>query len=133
MSVDKERLIRCLNPQSIAVIGGREAEEVLWQTQKLGYQGEIWALNPRRESMAGIPCLPDISCLPKTPDAVFVGVPAEATIDIVRQLNEMGVGGAVCLASGFKEVGDDGKDRQGRLIAAAGDMPFPRPELLWLY
>jgi acyl-CoA synthetase (NDP forming) len=71
--------------------------------------------------------LNSIDELPAIPDVVFVGVPADATIEIVQQLNDLGVGGAVCLASGFKEVSDGGEDRQHRLLEAAGDMPVLGP------
>ncbi len=127
MQVNKERLIRMLNPQSIAVVGGKECERVLQQSQKLGYTGPMWAVNPRRQVMAGIDCVENLSALEEVPDVVFVGVPAGPTIDIVRELNTMGVGGAVCLASGFKEVGNDGGVRQQMLLEAAGEMPLLGP------
>ncbi len=127
MRVDRDRLIRLLNPRSIAVVGGREAEQVLIQCQKLGFQGKIWAVNPNRDSMAGIACLAGCHLLPEPPDAVFIGVPAEPTIRTVDQLNRLGAGGAVCLASGFSEVGDEGGTRQRRLRQAAGDMPVLGP------
>ncbi len=127
MRVDPKRLLRCLNPKSIAVVGGTEAERVLEQSRKLDYQGEMWAINPGRESMAGIRCVQSLEDLPGIPDVVFIGVPAEPSIDLVRRLNDLGAGGAVCLASGFKEVGQDGRDRQQDLVAAAGDMPVLGP------
>ncbi len=127
MRVNKQRLIRCLNPRSIAVVGGKECERVLQQSQKLGFAGEMWAVNPHRQSMAGITCFKSLEELPATPDVVFVGVPAEPTIAMIRQLNESGAGGAVCLASGFKEVGKDGQNRQRMLLEAAGDMPVLGP------
>jgi len=127
MRVNKQRLIRCLNPRSIAVVGGKECERVLQQSQKLGFAGEMWAVNPHRQSMAGITCFKSLEELPATPDVVFVGVPAEPTIAMIRQLNESGAGGAVCLASGFKEVGKDGQNRQQMLLEAAGDMPVLGP------
>ena len=127
MAVNERRLLRCLNPNSVAVIGGKEAERVLQQCQKLDFQGKLWAINAKREYLAGIPCVDSIDDLPQSPDVVFVGVPAEATIELVGQLNKAGAGGAVCLASGFKEVGEDGRDRQHSLIQAAGDMPVLGP------
>ncbi len=127
MRVDIDRLIRFLNPRSVAVVGGREAGQALVQCRKLGFAGKMWAVNPKRESMAGIACLADCRLLPEAPDAVFIGAPAEAAIGIVDQLNRIGAGGAVCLASGFSEVGDEGVVRQRRLREAAVDMPVLGP------
>ncbi len=127
MRVDRERLIRFLNPRSIAVVGGREAEQVLIQCHKLRFSGKIWAVNPNRDSMAGIACLAGCDLLPEPPDAVFIGAPAESAIRLVDQLNHCGAGGAVCLASGFNEVGGEGGIRQRRLQEVAGDMPVLGP------
>ncbi len=64
------------------------------------------------------------------PDASFIGVNRELTIDIVRQLRDRGAGGAVCFASGFSESeaeAEGGTQLQARLIEAAGEMPVLGP------
>jgi len=66
-----------------------------------------------------------LDALPEAPDAVFVGVNREATIDIVAELAAMGAGGAICFASGWTEAGAG--DLQARLVRAAGDMPILGP------
>ncbi len=116
---------RCLNPTSVAVVGGREVERVIIQCRKTGFGGDIYVVNPRRERLAGLPCLPNIESLPIVPDVAFVAIPAEPTIEAVRLLAEMDAGGVVCYASGFREVG--ASDLHERLIAAAGDMPLIGP------
>ena len=70
---------------------------------------------------------PDIAALPDAPDAAFVAIPAEASIDAVAELANRGAGGAVCYASGFAELGEDGAARQHRLTRAAGAMPLIGP------
>ncbi len=120
-----QRLGRCLHPASVAVVGGREVERVVAQCRKLGYGGKIHVVNPRREEIGGIRCLPSIDALPEIPDAAFVAIPAEPTIDAVRDLATLGVGGVVCYASGFREVGAG--DRHQRLLDAAGAMPLIGP------
>ena len=127
MQFDRDRLLRFLNPKSIAVVGGRESERVLEQCAKLSYQGILWAVNPNRSELAGIPCVKHINELPKVPDAVFLGISADQSVDFVGLLDAMGVGGVVCLASGFKEVGELGEERQERLVQEAGLMPVLGP------
>jgi len=124
---DPARLLRCLNPQSVAVIGGVEAARVIQQCRKLGYAGELWAVNPKREAIEGLRCHAGIDALPRAPDAAFVAIPAEASIGAVAELARRGAGGAVCYASGFKESGGDGDARQRRLLRAAGAMPLIGP------
>lgn len=115
-------LERLLRPRSVAVIGGREAEKCLVECQKIGFEGRLYAVNPRREKMAGIACHRRIEDLPEGPDAAFICIPADPTIEAVAALRAKGAGGAVCYASGFSETGDVGKKRQAALVSAAGEM-----------
>ncbi|MCG8357633.1 MAG: acetate--CoA ligase family protein [Kiloniellales bacterium] len=116
-----------LSPTSIAVVGGREAEAVVRQCERMGFSGPLWPVNPAREMIADRPCFETVGDLPSAPDAAFVAVPAEATIAVVRALAEAGAGGAICYASGFAETGPEGAALQERLIEAAAGMPVIGP------
>jgi acyl-CoA synthetase (NDP forming) len=123
-------LSRLLRPKSIALFGGDWAANVVAQLQKSGYSGAILPVHPTRAAIHGIRCFRDVADLPATPDAAFVGVNREATVEIVRRLAEAGAGGAVCFASGFLESeaeGTGGAELQARLVAAAGAMPILGP------
>lgn len=123
-------LSRLLRPRSIALFGGGWAANVVEQLQKSGFDGEIWPVNPKRSDVLGVPCFASIDDLPSAPDASFIGVNRDATIEVARRLGQMGAGGAVCFASGFRESegsGLSGPDRQARLIDAAGGMPILGP------
>jgi acyl-CoA synthetase (NDP forming) len=123
----RENLSRLLAPQSIAFIGGSFAAMAIRRTVELGYQGKIWPVNPKLDELEGFPCFKSIDDLPAVPDAAFVGVRRELTIDIVRSLSAMGTGGCVCYAAGFAEIGGDGIDLQQQLIDAAAGMPLVGP------
>ena len=101
-------LTRFLSPKSIAFIGGQECEVAIERTHGLGFQGKIWAVHPRRETLGGIPCVKSVEEIDGSPDAAFVAVKREPTIEIVRHLNKIHCGGAVIYASGFSETGDEG-------------------------
>ncbi|MFK8050417.1 MAG: acetate--CoA ligase family protein [Halioglobus sp.] len=118
-------LSRMLNPQSIAVVGGDDAAKAVRECQKLGYNGDLWAINPGRDELAGIKCFSSVEQLPGVPDATLVAVSANATIEVVSQLHALEAGGAVCYASGFSEAGEAG--RQQALLDAAGEMPVMGP------
>lgn len=120
-------LDRLLRPKTIAVIGGTQAEISAVNCDRLGFAGEIWPVNGNREAIAGRRCFARIEDLPTAPDAAIVVIPAEPTIEAVALLAQMGAGGAVCFASGFREVRGNGTERQDRLVAAAGDMPVMGP------
>jgi hypothetical protein len=56
LTTDTQRssLERLLRPRSIAVAGGLEAAEVLRQCQRIGFDGELYAIHPSRESIEGV-------------------------------------------------------------------------------
>ncbi|MCZ4366581.1 acetate--CoA ligase family protein [Sulfitobacter dubius] len=121
---DLERLLR---PRSIAVVGGGAwCDSVIEQNQKIGFNGDIWPVHPKKDSVGGLPAFKTLADLPNAPDATFIGVNRRATIDLVGELNQMGAGGAVCFASGFKETADGGV-LNDQLLAAAGGMPILGP------
>ena len=122
---DLGRLSRLLAPRSIAVVGGAPAERVVQQCLKLGFEGSIWPVNPKRTDLAGVRCLPSLDDLPGVPDAVFLGVNRLATVEAMRMLSRIGAGGAVCYGSGFAEAGDD--TLQEALLTAADGLPFFGP------
>jgi acetyl-CoA synthetase len=122
-----KQLNRLLKPKTIAVFGGGLAAEVIRQCDKIGFDGEIWPVNPKRSDMAGRKTFASVDALPAAPDAAFISVPRAATVEIVRQLAEMGAGGAVCFASGFAEMGAEGREWQTKLQAAMGDMAIIGP------
>ncbi|MCA0907131.1 acetate--CoA ligase family protein [Ruegeria marisrubri] len=126
-----KNLTRLLRPKTIAVIGGGAwCQQVILQSERMGYAGQIWPVHPKASEIAGHRVFGHIEDLPEAPDAVFIGINRHATIEAVRVLSNMGAGGAVCFASGFSEAvaeDDTGGDLQDQLIAAAGDMPILGP------
>jgi acyl-CoA synthetase (NDP forming) len=65
--------------------------------------------------------------LPASPDAAYVGVNRNLTIDIVRDLAARGAGGAICYATGFTEAGEEGSELEAQLLDAAGEMALIGP------
>ncbi|MBV9523081.1 MAG: acetate--CoA ligase family protein, partial [Alphaproteobacteria bacterium] len=120
-------LHRLLRPRSIAVFGGKAAAETVRQLQQIGFPGEIWPVHPSAGEIAGMRAYRSVAALPAAPDAAFIGVNRHAAIDILAALAARGAGGAVVYASGFAETGEEGRELQTRLVAAAGAMPFLGP------
>ena len=124
MSRDLSRLLR---PSSVAIIGGGAwCKSVLDQLTKAAFDGKIWLVHPKGGQIDGRAVFPNLAALPSAPDAAFIGINRDATIQIVADLSTMKAGGAVCFASGFAEVSDGG-DRNAALLTAAGNMPILGP------
>lgn len=122
-------LERLLAPRSIAVIGGQEARLVIEECDRIGFDGEIWPVHPKADTVQGRRCWRDIESLPGTPDAAFIGVNRTNSIAIVEALARRGAGGAICYASGFREGPAESRSvaLEERLLSAAGSMPLIGP------
>ena len=123
----RDGLERLLRPRSVAVVGGGAwCASVVEQCGRMGFGGEVWAVHPTRGEVGGARAYPSVDALPGVPDAAFVGVNREASVDAVRALARRGAGGAVCFAAGFRET-DDGIALERALLDAAGDMRLLGP------
>jgi len=97
---------------------------------QFGFEGNIWHLNPRNftEDEFGRA----LAELPEIPDCAYIAIPSEHTIRVVKALTKIGVGGCVCYASGFAEMGNEGVELQNKLVEAAGDMALLGPNCFGL-
>ena len=116
---------RLLKPRHIVFIGGRYAIIAIDEARRRGFDGEMWAVNPKRSDLAGVPCVASIEDLPIAPDAVYLAIPASDVVEALHSLALLGAGGVVCFSAGFKEAGNiqDEKD----LVDATGDMALIGP------
>ncbi len=123
----RTRLQRLLRPRSAVFVGGATLEAAIAECQALGFSGQLYTVNPKRPSLAGIPCHRSVAALPKVPDLAFVAVPKEAILATISALAQRGVGAAICNTAGFSEMAGEGLERQAALIAAASEMPLLGP------
>jgi len=70
------RLDPLLRPRSVAVVGASKRPDSMgeWALKNLrrgGYQGQVYAVNPRHDSLMGQRCFASIADLPDTPDLVI--------------------------------------------------------------
>lgn len=123
----RANLSRLFNARQVAFVGGRNVLYPLSHCRRSGFAGELWLVNPKGEAPEGVRCVPTVDDLPTPPDACFIGVPREATLDVVAALARNGAGAAVCYAAGFAEIGTAGEALQRRLVEVAGDLAVLGP------
>ncbi|MGY9021701.1 MAG: acetate--CoA ligase family protein [Rhodobacterales bacterium] len=116
---------RLLKPRHIVFIGGRYAIIAIDEARRRGFDGEMWAVNPKRSDLAGVPCVASIEDLPIAPDAVYLAIPASDVVEALRSLALLGAGGVVCFSAGFKEAGNTQDEKD--LVVATGDMALIGP------
>ena len=96
-------------------------------TRSTGFSGDLWAVHPRYPSLAGLKVFSDVSELPTAPDAVFLNVSKDITLEVVAKLADTGAGGGICFAAGFSETGQAGRDAQRHLVERAGTLALVGP------
>ena len=95
-----------LAPASVAVIGagrkpGGVGHEILAALVAGGYDGELFAVNPRARDVCGLPALPSIALVGEQVDLAIVAVPARAAAEVLQDCCAAGVRAAVILTSGL--------------------------------
>lgn len=113
-----------LNPNSVAIIGaskdptkrGFRAIQTLLQEK---FAGAIFPINPKETDILGLPCHPDLDSVPQQIDLALICTPARTLPSMVRACGEKGVRGAVVLAGGFSEAGEEGARLEQEMITAA--------------
>jgi acyl-CoA synthetase (NDP forming) len=118
------RLDRILRPRSVAIVGvspepGHMGASVLANLERCHFAGDIHLVSRSRKEFNGRPCTPSIDDLPHGVDMAVLVVPRTAAVEAITACGRRGVGGAIVFASGFAEVGDEGRADQERLAAAA--------------
>ena len=87
--------------------------------REIGFSGKIFAVNPKRDEVLGLPCFPSVAALPATPEAAVISVPSHLVPDVVRSCGQIGIGAVVVGSAGFAEAGPSGKALQRDLVGAA--------------
>lgn len=127
---------RILEPRSVAVFGASDdrskwAGRIMYYLAMHGYAGEVIPINPRRDIVQGKKCYPRIAEAPPV-DVAVIAIPADKTIEAVRECAAAGVGSCLIITSGFAEVEGAGVAAQAELqkIAAETGMRLIGPNCL---
>jgi acetyl coenzyme A synthetase (ADP forming)-like protein len=110
------------DPDRVAVVGATDREGSVGRavlSNLDGFDGDVAAVNPGRDSVLGYPCHPDLASVPGPVDLAVVVVPPDAVLDVVRAAGELGVPAVAVITAGFGEAGAEGAARERDLVAAA--------------
>ena len=73
-------------------------------------------MNPSAAAVSGLPAYASVNEIDDVVDVAIVAVPAESVQDVVLDCAAKGVHGLVVISSGFAETGEEGRQRQRRLV-----------------
>ena len=105
-----------LHPRNIVLVGatdkpGNYAERIWNNLIKYKFEGGLYPVNSKRETIWGVPCYQDFASLPDKPDHVLVLVPARFAVQVIRDAAAAGARSATIVTSGFSELQDDESQR----------------------
>ncbi|NJD19690.1 MAG: CoA-binding protein, partial [Gemmatimonadetes bacterium] len=113
-----------LAPRAVAVIGAsndpkKRGFQVLRALRDSGFGGEVYPVNPKGGEILGFRVCPSVDDTPQVPDLALICTPAHTVPDAVDACGRRGVKGAVVLAVGFRESGEEGAGLERRLLDSA--------------
>jgi acetyltransferase len=116
-----ENLNHIFNPKHIAVIGASDREgsigaKIFSNLTGGGYKGEVFPVNPFRQTVQGIPAYPSISKIPCKIDLAVIATPAHTVPQVVEECGKAGVARVVIISAGLKETCDDGASLEKQLM-----------------
>ena len=114
-------LEKLFHPRSVAVIGASSTEssigsELLKNLLRGPFQGPVYPVNPHRQWVLGVRAYPTVSDIPDPVDLVIISVPKTKVLDAIDDCGKKGVGAAVIITAGFKEVGGEGVELERKLL-----------------
>ncbi len=111
-----------LCPESVAIVGAsgdttKLSGMILSFLAKSGYEGKVYPINPKYDSIEGFDCFPSVQALPGTVDLLVCVVPVSAAMDAIEAAARRGVQYCLLMTGGFGEgrSGDEGLARLARL------------------
>jgi acetyltransferase len=118
-------LERMFHPRSVAVIGASETpghigQAVMHNLIDGGFEGTIYPICDH-PTVGNRECYPSLNLLGVGADLAVIAAPIDQAADHVRQCAQMGVGAAIIIAGGGKEIGAKGAEVEAAIRLAVGD------------
>ena len=103
--------------ESVVIVGASDDPRriggvPIFLLRKYGFEGKIYGLNPKRDTVQGVPCFAEPAQIPGEVDVAIFCVAAEKVRELLPGLKRKGLKGAVIFSSGFSETGESGRALQ---------------------
>lgn len=108
-----------IQPKSIAVIGGsaniqKPGGKILYNLQQGSFKGELYVVNPSRDSVSGLMAYKTADGLPPT-DLAILAVPAKFCLPAIESLLKKGTKSFIIISAGFSEENEEGKQLEDQI------------------
>lgn len=123
-----------MEPRSAVVVGmsskpGSPSWMAVDNLVKNGFAGDIHLVGRSAGTIDGRPCVASIDEIPEGVDLAILLVAADAVLDSIKACIRRKVKSAICFASGFAEMGEEGRIAQAEIgrVAAKGGLALLGP------
>ncbi len=119
---------KMLDPHTVSLIGASDKEGSVGKTimenllssrspqsHQSSKERKIFPVNPNREKVFDLDCYSSMGEVPEKVDLAVIATPAKTVPGIVEECGEAGVEGAIIISSGFREVGQEGKELEEQI------------------
>lgn len=121
MCLSKHELDYFFYPDGIAVVGaskspGKAGYQVLKNLTTLGFEGNVFPVNPKEDEINGLRCYSSLNDIKETVELVMITVPAKFVNGVVEEaVKRTDVKAIVVVSAGFSET----KTEEGRMMEEA--------------
>jgi acetyltransferase len=117
-------LTSLFTPGSVALFGASDRTDsvggiVFHNLRSCGYEGRIYAINPKRERVQGEQAYPSLDAIGAPVDLAVVATPAPTIPGIIEACGEHGIDMVLVLSAGFRETGAEGRKLEDRVTQLA--------------
>jgi acetate---CoA ligase (ADP-forming) len=121
--VSPDRLREFFAPRSIAMVGASDnsgwARFIVASCATTGFTGRLIPVHPTATAAFGLPVISSLRDLAEPVDLAFILAPIEAVEAVLDDMGAAGIKNAIVLASGYREVGEDGRMLEDAMTARA--------------
>ena len=118
------------SPRSVAIVGASPGNPFSFSgfhivaLKKAGFRS-IYPVNPRYEEAFGLRCYPAVSSIPGRVDHVVVSIPAQGSLELLKDCARKGVHSVHFFSAGFSESGErDGIELEKEMLKIAREGKF---------
>lgn len=108
------------SPKSVAVIGATpnrfKGGNFILRNLITTFKGKIYPVNPKYETMEGLPCYHCVKEIPGNVDTAIIFVPAREVPQAVSDCAAKNIPGVIIESAGFSEIGAEGEELQRKLL-----------------
>lgn len=110
-----------IQPRSIVVIGAsndieKPGGKALYNIKEGTFSGDLYAVNPKNDSVQGVPTFAQVSELPQV-DLALLAIPAKFCVPTIETLvKEKQTKAVIVLSAGFSEMGEEGTRLEQQMV-----------------